>query len=297
MADCEGTAWDVVGASGSLSQLAGLIAGFVFAGVIVLLSQPRVDLRKSDVGQHHGDSSQQAGSARLRALTPFFATFVAMGLNAYVFALLGGEGAGDCRRVWTAATVASGMLAIGVISTVCGIVLLVRAYLAREHLSSGDTRQLVKLEQLLAGTLHLLCVVVIGLLIQRVYEFLRVWYHGNLHGIEWLALPAALALLAAFGLLVFPPGFMKALRPGPDQNAIKFFDGLLYRAGVGTVLYSVAGTALVGLFLGVIPTEWTAAPAWVPWLVGIVVALGPAVIIACYVLAIRGFRYCVDSGR
>lgn len=286
MADCSGTAWDIVGASGSLSQLAGLIAGFVFAGMIVLLSQPAPHLRHI-CGESHS-REEQIGSARLRALLPFFATFVAMGLNAYVFALLGGEATSDCRRVWTAATVASGMLAIGVISAVCGIMLLVRAYLARERLSRSDTKQLGKLDRLLAGTLRLLCVVVPALLLQRGYEFLRVWYHDELHGIEWLSVIAVLTGLFALFLSAFPPRFIKDLR-------ITFFDGLLYRAAVGTVLYSVSGTALVGFFLGVIPTEWTTAPAWIPWSVATAVLIGPSIVIAGYFFALNGIRRFIDS--
>lgn len=65
MNSCPGTAWDVTAAGEAMSRLAGVIGGFVFAGIIVLLSQPR---------PHILEGEQQTGSARLRALTPFVAT-------------------------------------------------------------------------------------------------------------------------------------------------------------------------------------------------------------------------------
>jgi hypothetical protein len=274
MGGCPGAAWNVISAAGPLSQLAGVIAGFVFAGVIVLLSQPRPSTVASE---------QQTGSARLRALIPFFATFVAMGLNAYVFGLLAGEEPGDsCRRVWTATAVASGMLAIGTVASVCGIVLLVRAYLAREHLSNSDTRQLGYLERILTVTIRLLAVVAPALLLQRVYEFLRVWYGGDLHGVGWLWIVFGIAAVVA--LIIF--------RTVPPTVA--HFDRALFFAGFCTVAYSVAGTALVGFFLGVGPAQWHTTPSFVPWTVAVLAVVLPAAAIGGYLYAIRGITRIGD---
>lgn len=266
----------MVAAAGPLSQLAGVIAGFVFAGIIVLLSQPR---------PHVASAEQQTGSARLRALIPFFATFVAMGLNAYVFGLLAGEeGTGSCRRVWTATAVASGMLAIGTVAAVSGIILLVRAYLARDHLSETDRPPLGHLERMLVITIRLLAIVATGLLWQRIYEFLIVWYGESLHGMGWLWLPAVVVGLGAVALV---PGVLRAA-----DRALSY-DRVLSFAGVCTVFYSIAGTALVGLFLGVSP-DWQSAPPFVPWTVAAIVATVPFAAIVGYVYAIRGFLRLAD---
>lgn len=287
MGECKGTAWNVIDAAGPLSQLAGVIAGFVFAGVIVLLSQPR----PSTTG------SQQTGSARLRALIPFFATFVAMGLNAYVFGLLAGEEIGDsCRRVWTAAAVASGMLAIGTVAAVCGIVLLVRAYLGREQLSVADNaRTLDYLERTLTVTIRLLAVVAPGLLIQRVYEFLRVWYDGSLHGLGWMWIFVIAVGCAGIVAVTVKPRLVSRLVDGPAGRQVDVFDRALFFAGVCTVLYSVAGTALVGFFLGVVPAEWNSTPSFVPWTVATLVVSVPTVAIIGYLYAIRGIVRLSDG--
>ncbi len=280
MTDCEGSAWDVISAAGALSQLAGVIAGFVFAGVIVLLSQPR---------PHTSTGAQQSGSARLRALIPFFATFVAMGLNAYVFALLTGEsGDQSCRRVWTATAVASGMLAIGTVAAVSGIILLVRAYLAREDLTTSDTRQLSNLERMLTVTIWSLALVSPGLLLQRVYEFLRVWYDGNLHGLGWLWFIAIGAACTVVVLGAVTPSLTSRLIHGREGNPAVTYDRLLFFAGVCTVVYSVAGTAVVGFFLGVAPASWASTPAAVPWIVAVTVAVLPSVAIGGWLYSVHG---------
>ncbi|MGY0236459.1 hypothetical protein [Longispora urticae] len=280
MGDCPGTAWNVISAAGPLSQLAGVIAGFVFAGVIVLLAQPRPSTTAAE--RHNG-------SARLRALVPFFATFVAMGLNAYVFGLLAGEEPTDsCRRVWTAAAVASGMLAVGTVAAVCGIVLLIQAYLARENLGGTDVRQLGNLERMLTVCIRLLAVVAPGLLFQRVYEFLRVWYDGDLHGLEWMWIFVIGVVCATIVLTAVHPPLMRRLVHGPAEHRVAYFDRVLFLAGVLTVVYSVTGTALVGFFLGVVPTEWDSTPSFVPWTVAALVTTIPTAAIGGYLYAIRG---------
>ena len=64
------------------------------------------------------------------------------------------------------------------------------------------------------------------------------------------------------------------------------YDKVLFFAGVCTVVYSVAGTAVVGFFLGVAPASWASIPAVVPWIVAATVAVVPS-------MAIGGYLYSV----
>jgi hypothetical protein len=283
MEECKGTVWNVIGAASTMSQLAGVIAGFVFACIIVLLTtQP----------QHRASASE-----RLRALVPFVATFVAMGLNAYVFGLLSGEQPEDsCRRVWTATVVASGMLAIGTVAAVCGIVLLVRAYLAREHLEDSEAPHLSNLERLLRVTMRLLAIVAPGLLVQRIFEYLRVWYAGNPPGLTWLLVFVIVAAYGSMVLLTVRPSPLTRLHHGlADDNGVDFYDRILFFAGVCTVLYSLVGTGLVGFFLGVVPGDWRAMPAFVPWTVAALAAVVPMLAIGGYLCAVRGLTHLGDE--
>jgi hypothetical protein len=284
--DCRGTAWNVPAAAESLSQLAGVIGGFVFAGIVVLLSQPR---------PHVSSEEEQTGSARLRALTPFIAAFVAMVLNAYVFGLIAGERGDSCRRIWTATVVASGMLAIGTIATLCGIILLVRAYVARDQLNSSDRVQLGSVELVLRVALRLLAVVAPGLLVQRVYEYLRVWYDGNLVGLQWLWAVVVVIGGAVLVLVTVRPELLTRIVDGPGDGALGFYGRMLEYAVILTILYSVIGTALVGLFLGVIATDWVHVPPVVPWTVATFAILVPLSAILAYLYSIRGITRLIHG--
>jgi hypothetical protein len=282
---CPGTSWDTVAAATALAQLAGVIGGFVFAGIVVLLSQPRPDTDRA---------AQQAGSDRLRALIPFIATFIAMGLNAYVFGLISGEATHACRRTWTATVIGSGMLAIGTVATICGLILLVRAYLARHNLSGSDKPQLANLERVLRVTLRLTVFVAIGLLLQRIYEYIRVWHADRVPEMSWLLVPV---LLFVFGVIVWASsktGRVRRLIEGPPGATLEFYDRELFRAGLLTVVYSIAGTGLVGLFLGVL-LDWDRVPGFVPWVVGAGVIGVPSLAIAAWARAIRGITRLTQS--
>ena len=275
---CKGSAWNVVEAAGALSQLAGLIAAFVFAGIIMLLSEPR---------PYAGDSKQRTALPRLRTINPFIATFVAMSLNAYVFGLLSGENARSCRRVWSATTIASGMLAIGTVAAVCGIMLLVLAYFARHHVADSDKQQLRRVERLLKITIILLGIVAPALLVQRAYEFLNVWYAGNLLGLGWMVFIVIAALLPGVVLVMVSPTPLKRLWYGPANNKMDHFDRVMSISAIITVFYSVIGTAAVGSFLGVLP-DWNAVPPVIPWGIAITAVVVPMLAIVGHLCAILG---------
>jgi hypothetical protein len=188
------------------------------------------------------------------------------------------------------------MLAIGTVAAVCGIVLLVRAYLAREHLNDSDTLHLSNLERLLRVTTRLLALVAPGLLIQRIFEYLRVWYAGNPPDLTWPLVFVIVAACAAVVLLTVRPSLLARLRHGlAGNNRVDFYDHILFFAGVCTVLYSLGGTALVGFFLGVVPGDWRATPAFVPWTVAALAAVVPILAIGGYLYAVRGLTDLGDE--
>src|SRR5690349_20165535 len=90
---------------------------------------------------------RQFNSALVPALMLFFAGFVGLGLNSYIFALVSGESSEACRRVWTAASVSSGLLAAGVVAAVGGVVLLIHAYLTSIAGAAADSEKTIATEQ------------------------------------------------------------------------------------------------------------------------------------------------------
>lgn len=108
--DCIPDGWSVVASAGANSQLAGLLAGFVFTGFVILFSRE--------------------GPKNVQTLSLFVVSFVVLGFDSYLFSYVTGSGTDVvCTRVWTVAMIASGLLALGAVALICGIAWLVVDYL------------------------------------------------------------------------------------------------------------------------------------------------------------------------
>lgn len=255
---CGSVAWNVVQASQSLSALAGLIGGFVLTGMIVLLvERPR-----------HTERPKEYAETRIPALMLFFAGFISLGLNSYVFGLISGEDPDACRRIWTAAAVSSGMLATGVVAAVGGVVLLIHAYLKdrRADLSDKDSAVIIDqftwLDKLLRSGILLIALMVGLLLIARHTEALWVWVGEDLV----LALPAVI-IGSVVSLFVVVYILVSNDRPRqPDSTALC---RRLFWGATITVLHAVIGTVLIGGFLTFANGDWEAAGDWWGWVIAI----------------------------
>jgi hypothetical protein len=99
---CLSNGWSVVTSAPSNSQLAGVLAGFVFTGVIILYASP--------------------GPRAARTIALLCAAFVVLGFDSYLFSSISGNDADPlCGRVWSEAMAASGMLAVGGVALVGAI--------------------------------------------------------------------------------------------------------------------------------------------------------------------------------
>jgi hypothetical protein len=96
------------------ATLAGLLAGFMLNGIVVLLS------RQPEPGQRVG---------YFQSASLLFAAFVALGLDSFLFGLITGDQAGvACRRAWTEAMFAAGLLGVGTVAVVVSIVFLLGVF-------------------------------------------------------------------------------------------------------------------------------------------------------------------------
>jgi hypothetical protein len=105
---CSYAGWSAVTSAQANATLAGVLAGFMLNGIIVLLSRNLDKFRQ------------------VRALGLLFAAFVALGLDSYLFGLVTGDSV--CRRAWTEAMLAAGLLGIGAVAIIAGFGLLVAEY-------------------------------------------------------------------------------------------------------------------------------------------------------------------------
>jgi hypothetical protein len=93
--------WDPTASAASNSQLAGVIAGLVFAGLVVMLDQ-RGPGRRSD-----------------QALTLFVAAFLTFAFDGFFFGVTSGEQ--TCARAWAETMVAAGVLGFGALGLFLGV--------------------------------------------------------------------------------------------------------------------------------------------------------------------------------
>jgi hypothetical protein len=98
---CDNLTWSPVAVAPSHSALAAVLAGFVFAGVVMILGQART------AGYHP------------RSLTLLISSFFVLTLDSFLFSVIGGER--DCSRAWTEMMIGAGLLGIGTLGVFGGI--------------------------------------------------------------------------------------------------------------------------------------------------------------------------------
>jgi hypothetical protein len=111
---CTSTAWSAVASAPANTTLAGVLAGFMINGVVLLLSTTP-------------GSNQRSGYVQGAGL--LFTALVTLGLDAYLFGLVTGDTAAQaCRRAWTEAMFAAGLLGLGAVAVIVAIVFLLGVF-------------------------------------------------------------------------------------------------------------------------------------------------------------------------
>lgn len=107
---CASHGWSIITSASTNSQFAGVLAGFVFTGIVMLFAM--------------------RGGRYTQALAVLSPTFIVLGFDSYLFSHVTGSGNdGECARVWTDGMFASGMLGVGAAGVVSSICWLLAAHL------------------------------------------------------------------------------------------------------------------------------------------------------------------------
>ncbi len=106
---CSVGRWSAVTSATPNATLAGVLAGFLLNAIILVLTRG------------------PAGFGQVRALSFLFAAFVALALDSYLFGLVTGDH--TCRRAWTEAMLAAGLLGLGAVAIIAGFALLMAEYI------------------------------------------------------------------------------------------------------------------------------------------------------------------------
>ena len=169
---CSLTGWSAVASAPANTTLAAVLAGFMINGIILLLSR----------------KPEEMNAKYIQALSLLFSAFIILGLDAYLFSLVTGDSTdiigkvSACRRAWTEAMFAAGLLAIGAVAIVVGFVLLFDAYFCSDlknesKLSYGNS---LKLLSNLCNAIRVgVAVVTITLLFLSVRSYLLAVFDGS----------------------------------------------------------------------------------------------------------------------
>lgn len=230
---CARASWSPVAAATAQSQLAGVLAGFVFAGLILLLGQSK------------------SGPARIHTISLFTAGFLILGLDSFLFSLVSGETGEEasCPRVWSESLVASGLLGLGGVAVVGGINWLMSAYMKK-----GDARDVPTFGKAGNSSTRALAAIVSILLALTAHDYVD---YGHAGAWAWLLaiVPAFVIAGAALG-----PKMLTRLRERAELSASPF--RLLKSAVTLTVLYAITGTTYVGVIADVPADAWNSQGSW-----------------------------------
>lgn len=144
---CSNAGWSAVTSAGANTALAGVLAGFMLNGIVVLLSGMMTNI------------------AKVRALGLLLAAFVALGLDSYMFGLVTGDS--SCNRAWTEAMFAAGLLGVGAVAIIAAFGLLVAEYVDKK-----DKESTVMLTTLFKFLRVGVALVVLGLLFMTSWNYL-----------------------------------------------------------------------------------------------------------------------------
>jgi hypothetical protein len=111
---CSMMGWSAVTSAMANATLAAVLAGFMINGIVLLLS----------------NRAMASKAGYVQALSLLFTAFVALGLDAFLFGLVTGDTttATACRRAWTEAMLAAGLMGVGTVAIIAGFVFLFAVY-------------------------------------------------------------------------------------------------------------------------------------------------------------------------
>ncbi|MGC5019394.1 hypothetical protein [Micromonospora sp. DT47] len=233
--------WNPVAAAEAQSAFMAVLAGFVFVGLVYLLTEGR--------RRHAGETFML-----------FLASFVCLAAGSYIATIVSGEV--TCRRAWSESSISSGMVAVGVVAMLSAL-----AWLLPEQYGEKKV-----VRRFTFACVLLLAIVVVELLTTSARGYLldvpgwqrsRVW-------VAWYFPVVVVVLVGAFAA--------RHIRGGTDASQVA--SRQQRRAGVAAasvVVFALLNLAVIGP-VGDRPADlWARPAAWVV-AVSVFVPLGGAVV-------------------
>jgi hypothetical protein len=241
MADCVMNGFSIIAAAQANSNFAGILAGFLFFGLIYLLGR---DEKRGEI------------------VLLFTASFMILAYSSFLFARVSGYSAPSdpvsfCKGVWVVGMIAFAMLVVGVATMIVGL-----GYVLVSYDPQSDRTHLRRLATV--TTLGILVVAVFLLFTSFNFydELLNRPRHHLILSLSVLAIVIVLVLSAVTYTTSRGPGDRRKIRD-------RYIDCSVYVIGG----FALAGAVVTGIATRIDPSPWVA------WLF-IIVSLGfPAIIV------------------
>jgi hypothetical protein len=227
VAGCPSYGWSIVTSASANSAFAGILAGFVFTAVTILITRE--------------------GVRNTQALGLLSCAFVVLGFDSYLFSSLSGSATDtDCARVWDQGVPASGMLAVGGLAVVTGVSWL----LADRAVDSDDQRAkdagitwpLIRLDRVSRAMAHSTGFLVALLLGATILDYGKYGFGGDATGpLSLTAVVCTVVVLAASLLLTL---FRNSHSDSPIAGHIA--EAAFWLSSYGLLSYAVATTIFAG---------------------------------------------------
>ncbi len=244
-AGCSVTGWSAVGSATANSALAGVLAGFMIAAIILVLSIPSDNIKAGYV----------------RGLSLLFAAFLALGVDSFLFGLVTGDDTTNnafsgCRRAWTEAMLGAGLLAVGTVAIIAGFVYLFTAYFTKSQAGNAQAGndELKKSVDMLRTLCNIVRVgvgfTVVAALGMTSKSYLHAIYGGSVPPWgrvliwEYLIQGVILVTYTGAGLLRSANnGVTSLVRANSNPGLLRWLKAGIYSSVVYTVLSVLAGAA------------------------------------------------------
>jgi hypothetical protein len=268
---CPTHGWAIIGSAPMDSQLAGVLAGFVFTGIVLLFGR--------------------RGSKNTQALGLFCAVFIALGFDSHLFGVVSGESPDPfCGRVWAQEMICAGLLGVSAMAIVTGLSWLLASHLdevARHGDSSdlNDTDKVINLDRLVRFMAYGTGVTVTLLLAATTYDYLPNIYKTHIPAIliGVAVLSPLFVLVASIGITSWRAWYT---RRNPRVTHASMANKGLQVAAYGILCYAVVGPVSSGV-ISELGADWWQPPSGLIVCVAIIAGLGvPAMLMIALVQAV-----------
>ncbi|GAA2254300.1 hypothetical protein GCM10010145_22910 [Streptomyces ruber] len=252
--------WNPIASAGAMSAFCGVFAGFVFAGIVVVIGQ------KNPPG---GDGHASRG---LRLLLP---SFFGLATASYLYALVAGEMV--CLRSWTGQLLSGAILAADAVVVIAALAWLLPAYQRAGHHEIRFFRQLVHFTAQFSALM--VTVASLGFNNAMLRRQAAPWSDA----LMWGSGVAVMATLTCCWLRPPPPYPPTGPRPAPPPARWRDETVLDRRVGhCAWTTLAVSGALAVGAgVLGGVPHEhWARMPRWLVYGLGEACLLLPGAVLA-----------------